>query len=95
MSATNLKHQKLFVKGIIYIWVHKIFCMKQVTLQVDEKKYRFFMELVKSFDFVTVQPEDVVKKQTLRHIAEGMQMAILAGEGKIKSRSAKAFLNEL
>ena len=69
--------------------------MKQVTLQIDEKKYHFFMELVKSFDFIKVQPENAAKKQTLKHIADGMQAALLASEGKIISRSAKAFLHEL
>lgn len=53
------------------------------------------MELVKNLDFITIQPENTVKKQQLKHIAEGMQSAVLASQGKIKSRSAKSFLNEL
>lgn len=69
--------------------------MKQLVLNVDEKKYKFFLELVKSFDFVTIEKEDTAKKKVLKNIAEGMQKSILAGEGKIKSRSAKSFLNEL
>ena len=32
--------------------------MKQVTLNIKENKFRFFMELVKSLDFVQVQDED-------------------------------------
>jgi hypothetical protein len=69
--------------------------MKQVLLEIDEKKYRFFMEVIKNFDFVNVVKEDVAKKRAIAMIAEGMQAAQLASEGKIESRSAKAFLNEL
>jgi hypothetical protein len=69
--------------------------MKQVVLNVDEKKYKFFMDLIKNFDFITVSNEEPAKKQTLKEIAQGMQAAILAYKGKIKPHSAKAFLNEL
>jgi hypothetical protein len=69
--------------------------MKQVTITVNERKYKFIIELLKSFDFVTVQKEDTVKKQTLKHIATGIQTALLAADGKAKSRDAKAFLNGL
>lgn len=69
--------------------------MKQVVLNVDERKYKFFMELIKNFDFITVSNEETAKKQTLKEIALGMQAAMLADKGKIKTRSAKAFLNEL
>lgn len=69
--------------------------MKQVVLEVDEKKYKFFMELIKNLDFITVKKESSAKKKALFHIAKGMQEALLAENGKIKSRSAKSFLNEL
>ncbi len=69
--------------------------MKQVVLNIDEKKYKFFMELIKNFDFITVTPESTAKKQVLKQIATGMQAAILADKGGIKTRSAKSFLNEL
>lgn len=69
--------------------------MKQVVLEVEEKKYKFFMEVIKNFDFVNVVKEDVAKKEAIKMIVQGMQDAMLASEGKIKTRSAKAFLNEL
>jgi len=69
--------------------------MKQITLEIDEKKYNFFLELIKNFDFISIKKEDTAKKKALFHIAKGMQEAILADNGKIKSRSAKSFLNEL
>ena len=38
---------------------------------------------------------DKTKAKTLRSIAAGMREAILASEGKAKTRSAKSFLKEL
>jgi hypothetical protein len=34
--------------------------MKNITLQIPDKKYAFFMELIKSFDFVVVKNDEVV-----------------------------------
>ena len=67
--------------------------MKEIVLEVKEEKYRFFIELIKSLDFVSVKSQS--KKELLLNIAKGMQEAALAEKGKIKSRPAKSFLNEL
>ena len=29
--------------------------MKQIILEVEERKYKFFMDLIKNFDFINVQ----------------------------------------
>jgi hypothetical protein len=67
--------------------------MKEIIIEVEAKKYQFFMDLIKNFDFVSIKKES--RKNTILSIAKGMQQAKLASEGKIKSRSAKSFLNEL
>lgn len=67
--------------------------MKEIVLEVREEKYRFFIELIKNLDFVSVKSQS--KKGLLLNIAKGMQEAALAEKGKIKSRPAKSFLNEL
>lgn len=67
--------------------------MKEVTIEVKEDKYRFFMELLKNLDFVSIKSS--TKKELLLNVARGMKEVSLAEKGKIKSRSAKAFLNEL
>jgi hypothetical protein len=67
--------------------------MKEITVEVKENKYRFFMALLKNFDFVSIKSSS--KKELLLNIARGMKEVSLAEKGKIKSRSAKAFLNEL
>lgn len=67
--------------------------MKEIIIEVEAKKYQFFMDLIKNFDFVSIKKES--KKNTILSIAKGMHQAKLASEGKIKSRPAKSFLNEL
>ncbi len=67
--------------------------MKEVIIEVKEDKYHFFMELLENFDFVSIKNSS--KKEVLLNIARGMKEAVLAEKGKVKSRSAKAFLNEL
>ncbi len=67
--------------------------MKEITIEVEEKKYHFFLDLLKNFDFFSIKKES--KKDKILSIAKGMQQAELASEGKIKSRNAKSFLNEL
>jgi hypothetical protein len=67
--------------------------MKEVTVVIKEDKYRFFLELLKNLDFVSIKSSS--KKELLLNIARGMKETDLAEKGKIRSRSAKAFLNEL
>lgn len=68
--------------------------MKELTLEIDEKKYDFFMDLIRNFDFVSIRKEPS-KKELLLSVAKGMYQASQASKGKIKSRNAKTFLNEL
>ncbi|MDQ6842970.1 MAG: hypothetical protein M3Z92_01260 [Bacteroidota bacterium] len=63
--------------------------MKEITIEVDEKKYNFFLDLLKNFDFVSIKKES--RKDTIISIAKGMQQAKLASEGKFKSRPVKSF----
>jgi len=68
--------------------------MKELTLEIEEEKYKFFLDLVDSLDFVTVR-KTASKKELILSVARGMKEAKQASEGKTKSRSAKSFLNEL
>lgn len=67
--------------------------MKELIIEVEEQKYNFLIELLKSFDFVSIK--NTSRKNDLLFIAKGMKEAKLASEGKIKSKLAKSFLNEL
>ncbi|MEJ7820782.1 MAG: hypothetical protein WKF85_00595 [Chitinophagaceae bacterium] len=68
--------------------------MKEITLEVDEGKYKFFLDILRNFDFVSVK-KDSTHKDIIMSVAKGMHQAKLASEGKMKSRSAKTFLNEI
>ncbi len=67
--------------------------MKEIIIEVDEKKYDFFLDLLENFDFVSIKKES--RKQTIISIAKGMRQAKLASDGKLRSRPVKSFLNEL
>jgi len=68
--------------------------MKEIILEVEETKYRFLSDLLKKFDLVSIK-KDSSRKDIIMSVAKGMHLAKLASEGKIKSRPAKSFLNEL
>ncbi len=70
--------------------------MRQLTLKVKESKFRFLIELLKNFDFVQVDSEDEDSKEAiLKNIREGLKEVQLIKQKKLKTRSAKDFLNEL
>jgi hypothetical protein len=69
--------------------------MKQVTLKVKESKYQFFMELIKSLDFVKLKEEDSTKEEILNGVKEAVEEMKQVKAGKIKTRTMKDFLNEL
>lgn len=69
--------------------------MKQVVLNVKEGKYEFFIELVKSLDFLQLNNEGDSKEAILKNIKQGLEEVKLAKQGKLKTSSAKDFLNEL
>ncbi|HLG33569.1 MAG TPA: hypothetical protein VI757_01705 [Bacteroidia bacterium] len=72
--------------------------MKSLTIEIKENKFEFIMELLKNFRFVRVASDKKLsaeKQEVLLGIARGIREAKLASQGKIKSRSAKEFLDEL
>lgn len=71
--------------------------MKQVTLHIPDSNYPFFLELAKSLQFVKkIEPlEKPTKKQVLQNIKAGLEEVQLYKKGKLKTTSAKDFLNEL
>ena len=68
--------------------------MKEVTLTIREDKYPFFVELISNFNFIKINSKPG-EKETLVSIARGMKEAELATKGKLKTKSAKAFVNAL
>lgn len=69
--------------------------MKKITLSIPDDKYSFFLELVKNLGFVKVKEEVVDKEAAINNLEQGLREVKLIEEGKLKSRSAEEFLNEL
>lgn len=68
--------------------------MKQITLNIPDNKYPFFLELIQNLEFVKVQ-EESSSEEVLRGIEQGLKEVKLVEEGNLKSRPVKDFLNEL
>ena len=69
--------------------------MKQVILNIKESKFQFFMELVRSLDFVQIDDDGDGKEAILSNIKKGLEEVKLARQGKLKTTPAKDFLNDL
>jgi len=74
--------------------------MTQITVEIyDENKISFFMELIKSLDFAGITDRKKgfsrSEKKILLNIEQGLKEVKLIEQGKMKSRPAKEFLNEL
>ncbi|OFX49029.1 MAG: hypothetical protein A2046_14640 [Bacteroidetes bacterium GWA2_30_7] len=71
--------------------------MKEVTLYIQENKFKFFMDIVRNFDFVKVGDVDNgdTKETILANIKTGLDEIKQIEKGKLKARPAKDFLNEL
>jgi wobble nucleotide-excising tRNase len=70
--------------------------MKQVVLNIKSSKYEFFMELLKSFDFVEV--EEITtdsKEEIIESLTQSFKELKQYKEGKLKTISAKQLLDEL
>ena len=68
--------------------------MQEVRLKIPDNRFQFFMELLRNFDFVQIEEGDS-KKSILSNIKKGLEEVKLSKQGKLKTTSAKEFLNEL
>lgn len=66
--------------------------MKQVTLNIDDSKFKAFLEFIKTLDFVKVED---VEELALEELQSSLKQVKLMKEGKLPKQSAKEFLNEL
>ncbi|WP_417429808.1 hypothetical protein [Halpernia sp.] len=70
--------------------------MKKVTLNIQESKYNFFLELLKNLDFVQIEDsEGDTKKEIVRNLEKGFKDLKQYKQGKLKTTLAKDFLHEL
>lgn len=71
--------------------------MRQVTVYTTDKEYSHFVELAKNLHYVKKieTDEELHKKEVLENIKSGLEEVRLFKNGKLKTSSAKDFLNEL
>lgn len=77
--------------------------MKQVVINIPEKKFTFFMKLMHSLDFVkVVEPvgtlEDQLtmeQRQTWDNVKQGFEELKMIEDGKLKPRPLQDLINEL
>jgi len=70
--------------------------MKQVTLNIPDSKYSFFIELIKNLGLEKVKEEPVGDSQeALKGLEQGFREVKLIQEGKMKGTPLKEFLDEL
>lgn len=71
--------------------------MRHVTVYTTDKEYSHFIELAKNLHYVKkIETDDEPSKdEVLENIKAGLQEVKLFKKGKLKTTSAKDFLNEL
>lgn len=70
--------------------------MKQITLNIPDNKYEFFLELVKNLGLEKVKEEPIeAEQEALRGLEQGFKEVKLIQEGKMKGTPLKEFLDEL
>lgn len=71
--------------------------MRHVTVYITDKEYSHFVQLAKNLHYVkrVETDEDSSKEDILDNLKAGLEEVQLFKKGKLKTSSAKAFLNEL
>ena len=82
--------------------------MALITLKIKDSKLSFFRELVRNLDFVQEEKAETsdssetdeeyrepTKEEIKENIRQGLREVKLIEEGKMKSRSAKEFLDDV
>ena len=72
--------------------------MRQVTLHIKESKYKFFLELIKNFDFIKIEekePEPDSDEEIRRNLRKSFKELKAIKSKKAKTTSFNEFLDEL
>ncbi|MEZ0611084.1 hypothetical protein ACAW74_21400 [Fibrella sp. WM1] len=72
--------------------------MATFIIDVEDRKVRFIKNLLKHFSFVTIQetqPDEDTDEEVIANIRQGVKELRLVEQGKLKSRPARDFLNDL
>lgn len=70
--------------------------MKQITINIPDNKYSFFLELIKNLGLEKVKEEPVeASQEALEGLEQGFKEVKLIQEGKMKGTTLEEFLDEL
>ena len=71
--------------------------MRHVTVYITDKEYSHFIQLAKNLHYVKKieMDDEPTKEDILNNIKNGLEEMQLFKKGKLKTTSAKDFLNEL
>lgn len=72
--------------------------MATLVLEIQDRKLKFFKDIIQHFSFVTIQEPDLdedTDEQVRANIRQGVKEMRLIEQGKMKSRPAREFLKEL
>lgn len=72
--------------------------MATLTLEIQDKKLKFFKDLIQNFSFVKVRNEELdgdSDEQIRENIRQGVKEMRLVEQGRAKSRPARQFLKDL
>ena len=82
--------------------------MATITIEVQDRKLKFFKELLNQFSFVKIRedelnspigtgelPDEDTDEQVIANIREGVRQMRLVEQGKMQATSIKDFLKEL
>jgi hypothetical protein len=70
--------------------------MRHVTVYTTDKEYTHFIELAKNLHYVKkIETDEEPNDSVLDNIKAGLEEVRLFKKGKLKTTSAKDFLNEL
>lgn len=70
--------------------------MRQLTVQIEENRFGFLLELLRSLDFVKVNETDVDSRESvIENLRLGLEEVNQIKQGKLKGRPASELLNEL
>jgi hypothetical protein len=71
--------------------------MRQVTIYTTDKEYSHFLQLARSLHYVKKieTDEEPSKQEEIDNLKAGFEEVRLFKQGKLKTTSAKDFLNEL
>ena len=71
--------------------------MRQVTIYTTDKEYSHFLQLARNLHYVKKieTDEESTKEEVVDNLKAGFEEVRLFKQGKLKTTSAKDFLNEL